>query len=145
MDELIIQVRKLKGYKIGDRKIKTLCYADDAVLIAESEDELQRLLHHFNTTAKKFKMNISVTKTGVMSKSKTPLRCKLEIDGRSVQQEIKFKYLGIKISGYGDIETEVRGQAMKAARIALTIPYEAINIWELKQNQESTKQRSDPY
>ena len=101
MDELIIQVRKLKGYKMGDREIKILCYADDVVLIAESEDELQRLLHQFNTTTKKFKMNISVTRA--MTTSKTPLRCKLEIDGQSVQQEMKFKYFGIEISGYGDI------------------------------------------
>ena len=52
MDELIIQVRKLKGYKMGDREIKTLCYADDAVLIAESEDELQRL-HTSSTQQRK--------------------------------------------------------------------------------------------
>ena len=77
-----------------------------------------------------------------MTTSKTPLRCKLEIDGKSVQQEMKFKYLGIEISGYSDIETKVRGQAMKAARTAACLNN---TIWALKQNQESTKQRSDPY
>ena len=138
MDELIIQVRKLKGYKMGDREIKILCYADDAVLIAESEDELQRLLHQFNTTAKKFKINISVTKTRAMTTSKTPLRCKLEIDGKSVQQEMKFKYLGIEISGYGDIETEVRGQAMKAARTAACLNN---TIWSNKHMGIETKSR----
>ena len=90
---------------MGDREIKILCYADDAVLIAESEDELQRLLYQFNTTARKFKINISVTKTRATTTSKIPLRCTLEIDGKSVQQEMKFKYLGIEISGYGGEST----------------------------------------
>ena len=69
---------------MGDREIKILYYADDEVLIAVSEDELQRVLHQFNTIAKKFKMNISVTKTRAMTTSKTPLRCKPEIDGKNV-------------------------------------------------------------
>ena len=123
---------------MGDMKIKILCYPDDAVLIAESEDKLQKLLHQFNTTAKKFKMNISVTKTRATTRSKTPLRCKLEIDGKSVQQEIKFKYLGIEISGYGNIKTEVRGQAMKAARTAACLNN---TIWSNKHMGIETKSR----
>ena len=78
-------------------------------------------------------MNRSVTKTRAMTTSKTPLRCKLEIYGKSVQQEMKFKYLGREISGYGDIETEVRGQAIKAARTAACLNNTNM-IWELKQN-----------
>lgn len=118
MDEIIKQIHKLKGYKMGDRGVKILCYADDAVLIVENEDDLQRLVHRFNTTAKKFRMNISVSKTKCMTTSRAPLRCKLEIHNNIVQQEMKFRYLGIEISGYGDVETEVRGQAMKASRTA---------------------------
>ena len=53
MDEIIKQVRKHKGYKMGDREIKILCYADDAVLIAEDEDDLQRLLFQFYKTGEK--------------------------------------------------------------------------------------------
>lgn len=47
---------------MGDIDIKIMCSADDAVPIAESEDDSQRLLHHFNTREKKFQMNISMTK-----------------------------------------------------------------------------------
>ncbi|KAK9887098.1 hypothetical protein WA026_020042 [Henosepilachna vigintioctopunctata] len=118
MDEIIKKVRGMRGYKMGDKEISILCYADDAVLIAENEDDLQRLLHQFNLTAKSFNMIISASKTKCMTTSKTPLRCKLEVDGKSIQQEMKFKYLGIEISSYGDVEAEVREQATKAARIA---------------------------
>ena len=118
MDEIIKAVRVLRGYKMGDRNVNILCYADDAVLLAESEDDLQRLLHRFNCTAKSFNMTISASKTKCMTTSKTPLRCKLEVDGKIIQQVMKFKYLGISISGFGDVEAEVREQTQKATRIA---------------------------
>ena len=63
-------------------------------------------------------MTISALKTKCMTTSKTPLRCKLEVDGKIIQQVMKFKYLGISISGFGDVETEVRKQTQKATRIA---------------------------
>ena len=60
---------------------------------------------------------------------KTPLRCKLVIDGKIIHQEMKFKYLGVEISGYGDVETEVREQTNKAARITA---YHNNTIWQNK-------------
>lgn len=77
---------------MGDKEIRTLCYADNAVLIAENKDDLQRLLYHFNTTAQKFKVAISAAKT----KCVTASNCKLEIDNKIVQQEMKFNYLDIE-------------------------------------------------
>ena len=43
-----------------------------------------------------------------MTTSKTPIRCKLEVNESIIQQEMRFKYLGIELSGYGDGEAEVR-------------------------------------
>ena len=45
-------------------------------------------------------MNISTAKTKCMTTSNM-LRCKLVIDGKIIYQEMKFKYLGVKIFGYG--------------------------------------------
>ena len=47
---------------MGEREIKILCYADDVVLIGESEDDVQKLLQVFNRTAKSLNMNISTAK-----------------------------------------------------------------------------------
>lgn len=118
MDEIIRKVRNGEGYKMGNQQIKILCYADDAVLVAESEDALQRQLHQFNITAKKFNMTISSQKTKCMTTSREPLRCKLAIDDEIIQQEMKFTYLGIEISSSGDVAAEVRRQTIKASRIA---------------------------
>ena len=53
-----------------------------------------------------------------MTKSKTQLRCKLEVNGSIIQQEMRFKYLGIELSGYDDVEAEVREQTTRATKIA---------------------------
>ena len=79
-----------------------------------------------------------MTKTRAITTSKTPLRCELEVNGKSVQQEMKVKSLGIEISGYGDIETEVKGQAMKAARTAACLNN---TIWSNKHMGIETKLR----
>lgn len=45
-----------------------VCYADEAVLIADSEDNLQRLLHSFNTKAKDLNMLINPENTKIFSR-----------------------------------------------------------------------------
>ena len=95
-----------------------MLFRSDAVLVAESEDDLQRLLYQFNKTATKFNMVISAAKTKSMTTSKTPIRCKLVVDDKIIHQEGKVKYLGIDISGYGDVETEVRNQVTRGMRAA---------------------------
>jgi hypothetical protein len=48
---------KLKSYKY------TVLYADEQILMATSEDELQKMAYQLNLIARKFKMAISSTKT----------------------------------------------------------------------------------
>lgn len=67
MDELIRRVHTMRSYRMGDKEINIICYADDAALVAESEDDLQRLLHQLNRTAKSFNMIIADTKTKCMT------------------------------------------------------------------------------
>lgn len=95
-------------------KISILCYADDAVLFAESENDLQRILQAFN---KQLNMKVS-NKTKCMTIAKEPLRCKLSIENNTIGQITSFEYLGCKITSSGFLESEVRKQALKAAAIS---------------------------
>jgi len=62
----IIQEFKIvvkKGIQLNNRKlVNTILYADDQILMATSEDELQTMAYHLNFTARKYKMTISSTK-----------------------------------------------------------------------------------
>ena len=65
-------------------KINMVCYADDIALIADTEDDLQRLLYNFHLNCLKFNMKISIHETKAMTISEEPLRCKPGIDDRTV-------------------------------------------------------------
>ena len=54
-----------KGITIGGTTINNLCYADDTVLLAEAEENLQEILNDVNCIGKTFamKMNALTTKT----------------------------------------------------------------------------------
>jgi hypothetical protein len=48
---------------MGDKEVKIICYSDGAVIISEDEDNLQRRLHRFGSTAEKYNTSISVRKS----------------------------------------------------------------------------------
>lgn len=85
MDKLIDSIKTMKGYTMSNNQINIVGYADDVVLIAESEDDLQRLLHKFVMTSKLYNMVVSTEKTKTMVISKEPSRCKLEIEGTIIE------------------------------------------------------------
>lgn len=47
MDEVINNVKERRGYRVGNTEIKIICYTNDGAPIAESEDDLQRLVKKF--------------------------------------------------------------------------------------------------
>ncbi|KAI4480031.1 hypothetical protein M0802_014287 [Mischocyttarus mexicanus] len=115
-----------------------LCYADDVVLIANSEDNLQRLLHKFNTTSKKFNMIISAEKTKCLTISKEPIRCKLETNGRIIEQTMTFNYLGVEITSHRDLYRETTNQVRKLAVVSGALKN---IIWRNKYLRKETKTR----
>ena len=58
-----------KGLKIGGTTINNLRYADDTVLLAETEEDLQEILNEVHRIGKTFymKMNAKKTKTMLVS------------------------------------------------------------------------------
>jgi len=55
------------GFKIGGRTISNLRYADDIVLLATSQEELQDLLGRVERAAKEYSMVINAAMTKVMT------------------------------------------------------------------------------
>ena len=70
IDKIIKEFKTVikKGIQLNNRKLmNTILYADDQILMATSEDDLQTLAHHLNLIARKYKMTISSTKTKSMA------------------------------------------------------------------------------
>ena len=56
------------GPQVNNRKlVNTILYANDQILMATSDDELQTTEYKLNLRARKYKITISSTKTGSMA------------------------------------------------------------------------------
>ena len=76
-----------------------MLYADNQILMATSEDDLQTMAHHLNLIARKYKMTISSTKTISMAMwGKHIQRVKIVINDNITEHVTDFKYLGYCIS-----------------------------------------------
>ena len=100
----------LKGVTIGGININNLRYADDTVLMAESEENLQTILDEVNEAGKKFnmKMNAKKTKSMIITKKVVKASIELDIDGAKIEQVASFPYLGQNITEDGKCENEIK-------------------------------------
>ena len=85
--------------KISGRNINNLRYADDATLMAESEEELKSLLLKVKEESGKVGLKLNVQKTKVMASG--PITS-WELDGETVETVSDFIFLGSKITADGD-------------------------------------------
>jgi hypothetical protein len=77
----------------------TMLFADDQVLITKSESVLQYSVHNLNKTAAKYFLEINIEKTKVMAfKGREPVRSKICINNKTLEQVNTFYYLGYYLS-----------------------------------------------
>lgn len=61
--EIITIAKVIKGYRLSKSRSNTMCFADDdALLIAENEDFLQRLVSEFRSACKLFNIKLPTKK-----------------------------------------------------------------------------------
>ena len=77
--------------KIGGRNINDLRYADDTVLLAETEENLQKIVDHVKRESEScgLLMNAKKTKTMVFSKSSNPPNTRIHI-GRKLIEKVVY-------------------------------------------------------
>ena len=70
------------GIKIAGRNINNLRYADDTILMAESEEELKRLLMKVKEESEKVGLKLNIQKTKIMAAG--PITS-WQIDGETIE------------------------------------------------------------
>ena len=93
------------GIKIARRNINNLRYADDATLMAESEDELKSILMKVKEESEKVGLKLNIQKTKIMASG--PI-IQWEIDGETLETVSDFNFLGSKITADGDCSREIQ-------------------------------------
>ena len=87
------------GIKISGRNINNLRYADDTILMAESEEELKSLLMRVKEESEKVGLKLNIQKPKIMASG--PITS-WQIDGETVETVTDFIFFGFQITADGD-------------------------------------------
>ena len=106
------------GIKISGRNINNLRYADDTTLMAESEEDLKRLLMKVKEESEKVDLKLNIQKTKVMASG---LITSWEIDGETRETTSDFILGGSKITADGDCSHEIKRHLLLGRKVMTNI------------------------
>ena len=92
---------------LARRNINNLryAYADDTILMAESEEELKSLFMKVKEESEKVGLKLNIQKTKIMASSSIP---SWQIDGETMETVTNFILGGSKITADGDCSHEIK-------------------------------------
>ena len=93
------------GIKIAWRSINNLWYADDTILMAESEEELKSLLMKVKAESEKVGLKLNIQKMKIMASD--PITS-WQIYGETLETVLDFIFWGSKITANGDCSHEIK-------------------------------------
>ena len=104
------------GIKIAWRNINNLRHADDTTIMAESEEELKRLLMKVKEESEKAGLKLNIQKIKIMA---TSLITSWQIDGETVKTVSDFIFLGSKVTADSECSREIK-RCLLLGRKAMT-------------------------
>ena len=94
--------------------VNNLRYADDTTLMAESEEQLKRLLIKVKEESEKVGLKLNIQKTKIMSSG--PITS-WHIDGETVETGSGFIFLGSKITVDVDCSREIKRRLLLGRKV----------------------------
>ena len=120
LDDLITAINNIDiGISMGNIKISILVFADDIVLMAGSENELQIMLKHVEAWCQKWRFSVNKENTKVThfrNKRRPRSNAQFLFDESNLEIVSSYKYLGIKLSEYLDFNVTANVLAGAAGR-----------------------------
>ena len=110
------------GIKIAGRNINNLRYADDTILLTESEEEPKSLLMKLKEESEKVGLKLSIQKTKIVASG--PITS-WEIDGETVETVLDFIFVGSKVTADGDCSPAIKRRLLLGRKV-MTNLYSAL-------------------
>ena len=107
MDRISRSSQGPEGVRFGNHRIASLLFADDVVLLASSNQDLQCALGRFAAECDMAGMRISTSKSEAMVLDRKKVTCPLWVGGEPLPQVEEFKYLGVLFTSGGRMEREI--------------------------------------
>ena len=106
------------GIKMAGININNLRYADDTILMAESEEELKSLLMNVKVESEKVGLKLNIQKTKIMASG--PITS-WEIDRKTVETVSDFIFGGSKITADGDCSHEIKRCLLLGRKVMINL------------------------
>jgi hypothetical protein len=120
INDLASELDKLKkGVSFGQNKLSILMFADDVVLLAENEEDLQSQMNCLLNWCTKWRLDLNLSKTKIVHfrQRYTPLtNFNFYYGTEAITKEAKYKYLGLWFHENLDLNFTVREVAKSASR-----------------------------
>ena len=106
------------GIKIAGRNINNLRYADDTTLMAESEEELKKLLMKVKEESEKVGLKLNILKTKIMASG--PITS-WQIYGETMETVRDFIFGGSKITANSDCSHEIKRHLLLGRKVTTNL------------------------
>ena len=113
-----------RGLKLVDREgndweMNQLLFADDTVVMADSEEKLCQLVSEFGRVCEKRKLRVNVGKSKVMrcTRNEGSARLNVLLNGEALEEVDQFKYLGSIIAANGGVEADVSHRVSEGCKV----------------------------
>ena len=112
------QAEAQAGIKIARRNINNLRYVGDTTLMAESKEELKRLLMKVKKESEKVRLKLNIQKMKIMASD--PITS-WQICGETVETVSDFIFLGSKITADGDCSHEGKRHLLLGGKAVINL------------------------
>ena len=120
INDLVEEISDLNlGVNIGESILSTLLYADDLVLMADTEENLHTMLNKLYDWCKRWQMKINFNKTNVIhfrSKRRPKTKYIFILEGNILELVPKYKYLGFYFDEHLDFQEGINTLSEAAGR-----------------------------
>ena len=99
-------------------KVDWLMFADDTVLVGDSEEKLERLVQEFGRVCQRRKLSVNVNKSKVMKigKNDEDNEMNISLENRRMEEVESYRYLGVDITSDGGMDEEVNHRITDAKK-----------------------------
>ena len=124
------------GVMCGEQRIPTLLYADDTVILAESEEILRTGLRILKEWCNKWSVKINAEKCGILHTRKKGMKKsddKFSIDEGAIEVMDHYKYLGCSLTEHLEYKLMLEERAKAGSRaLAAWLSRCRMSVWEVK-------------
>uniref|UniRef100_A0A8C6P3P0 Reverse transcriptase domain-containing protein n=1 Tax=Nothobranchius furzeri TaxID=105023 RepID=A0A8C6P3P0_NOTFU len=142
MDRISRRSQGVEGIRFGGLRIRSLLFADDVVLLASSECDLQLSLERFTAECEATGMRIGSSKYETMVLIRKRVECLLRVRDEVLPQVEEFKYLVVLFTGEGKLEHEIDRRIGAASAVMRALYRSVVVKRELSQKAKLSIYRS---